>query len=136
MQVVWMQVCLMQSCEATLLPYLQRGKQQVWMEKGKGKADAPSQSNKPAPKKKTPAPPAPHLTLNPTEALVAAVACPPPSDAHKVAHYGSLPVTLHDVVQDPIPHPQPSGNCRSRHLNTIKKHNIQRGILDTVHDRT
>jgi hypothetical protein len=109
----------------------------VGMEKIKGNTKAPPKPNKLAPSKTPPAPSAPHPMPSPTMALVVVVACPPPSDMHKVACVMSLAVTLHGVVQDPIQlQPQPSGSCQSRWLDTVEKHNIQRGVLDSVHGRT
>jgi hypothetical protein len=105
-------------------------------EKSKGNSEAPSKPSKPAPKKKTPAPPAPHLTPSPTEALVTAAAGPPPTSALEAAAYHTLPWTLRGAEAGPPGSPQPSGSCRSQRLNTAAKRNIRKGVMDTIRDKT
>jgi hypothetical protein len=77
----------------------------VGMDVAKGKTVAPPKPNKLAPKKTPPAPSAPHPTPNPTEALVAVAAHPPPVSALEAAKWVGLPATLHGMVWDPT---QPS----------------------------
>jgi hypothetical protein len=92
------------------------------MEEAKGKTKALPKLNKPAPTKTPPAPSTPHLMPYPTVALTAAVACPPPSDAHEVAHVALLPTSgnlknafthLYNLVQVMKAHKVQSWKARS-----------------------
>jgi hypothetical protein len=105
-------------------------------DKGKGNANAPSRPNKLAPTKKSSAPSKPHLTPTPTEAIVAAVVCPPPTSAREAAAFHTLSVTLHGVEEGSLfLQPKPSSSCWSQCLNTVAKCNIQKGVMDTVCDK-
>jgi hypothetical protein len=112
-------------------------RQVTGMDKDMGNAGPSSQLSKPAPSKKSSTPSKPPLMPTPTKALVAAAAHPPPTSAHEAAALCTLPVTLHRLEEDSLfVWPQPSGSCHSQHLNTVAKCNIQKGVLDTVRDKT
>jgi hypothetical protein len=106
-------------------------------DKPPGNTEPLSWPNKPAPAKKHPAPSITHLTPTPTEALVAAMARPPPTSARQAAALCTLPVTLRGSEEGSLfVRPQPSGSHCSQHLNTIEKCNIQKGVMDSLRDKT
>jgi hypothetical protein len=72
-----------------------------------------------------------------TEAPVAAAAPPTPSDVREKARGKARSAASHGVYVGPsLLLPQPSGSRRSARLNTLEKHNTQRGILDSTRGRT
>jgi hypothetical protein len=101
------------------------------MEKGKGNTNAPSWPDKLAPKKKTPAPSAPH-TLHP-HPLEAVAALPAPSSTREAAMRQTIMHMLSGIDAD-TPQ-QRTSNRRSTCLNTIKKCNVRKGIMDSICDK-
>jgi hypothetical protein len=106
-------------------------------DKNLGNTKPLSRPNKLAPSKKCPAPPKPHLTPTPTEALIATAACPPPTSTCEAAALRTLPATLDGVEAGSLFRQlQPSGSRRSQRLNTVEKRNIQKGVMDSLRDKT
>jgi hypothetical protein len=104
------------------------------MEKGKGSADAPSQLNKLAPTKKTIAPSAPPHILCP-HPLLAMAGCPPPSDALEVVRDCTIAhmVTGSDMSSQYF---ERTSSHRLTHLATMEKCNTQKGVMDSLHDKS
>jgi hypothetical protein len=99
-----------------------------------GNTKAPPKPDKPAPTKKPLAPPNPRITPRPTVAPVAYVPPPPPQSALEAASQRPLDITQ-GVYEDPNTQTQNS-NRQSKRLNTVAKRTVQRGILDSVRERT